>query len=373
MSKIKYWGRWIIIFLVAIGLIYPAFAYITYVHVDNTLVGGDVVVTVFASAPNQNSTQTLVEGTNYTIEQDVSYQGHTCRRYSLLNIPNSSAYLLFKRPGYYAIGGGYVAGSSAPTYHYVGSVTYYRTGAPTPPTIGNISVGYETAKVDSLTYNPDNPDYLYAGTSLEVIGAASPNQFNQGAIESYSMGEYVQGTKLESGLTYTFRISAYAAGTVYGDSSTKPFTMKIGGGAQKQVMTFESGTANGLYGITFFSMPFPPDANGKWYAFNKNTGVAIILPSTGTNEITTAADLVGIINLLAPDTVSTFGYWDKNLTQQKAKGVMFTYTPSYRETPTEADLTLTGMKLKEGEGYQVYINVPKVEILLKSVNRGGLL
>ncbi len=304
----------------------PALAYITYVHVDNSLLSG-ATITVFsqAGAPAQNSSQTLVQGTNYTVEENVTYDGHDCRRYSLLNIPNNKAYLLLVKSGQYAVAGPFAAGTTAPTYHYVGALTYYKTGNPDAPGSLAITSGYETAKATwTLNDAADGTGFKYDGVILQV---ATDSNFAQlvvpasggglqrlvtsttitPAVLQYAMGKLVDGRELltdEDGVDYWFRVRGTVAGGFQSSWSSGQFTtLPVGGG-----------TAGSFSRVRLFLAPASQT--------HINTFCLPFDPAKGINETdltascATIGELITAINTkTGSDNVTVFGWWD-NATQQ---------------------------------------------------------
>lgn len=336
-----------------------------------------VQISLYSSPTNQSGSGTpLSVGTHYTIDRNSSYAGTTpAVKIAINNCPAGTAYVLLKDAGStrYAI-------LSASTPDIPGDdqtpgITSYRAGPPTPPAIGAINVGYESAKVLSLTYDPD---YLYSSVMIQVTPASPDITTPSGLPSSYAMGEYVDGRVLLSGQTYAFRIKGTAAGvdpalSAWGERS---FTMLSGGGAQSFVLTLESKVAAGGSGLNSFSLPFLPDAAGRWWTF-KTDGTPLYVPGTSppTNEVKGFASLVTHINAAAGGGyISSFGRWRRDL--QQLEGVMIGYFGTgANQLGSGSAIALNALgNLKAGDGYQVYIgkrsdgaNPPaKIELVIKN-------
>jgi hypothetical protein len=335
----------------------PLYAYAGKVFIPHTAVSSanlgavnQLEIVVSSTAVNQTGGGTPPE--NYTVTSNGSYQGAS--NYIALDVlssTGSTVYCLLKGNGRYAVASAALGDPVAPD-RLINALSAYNQGAPTPPAIGSILAGFETAKVESFTYSSD---YNYAGISIEVLGS-NLGVTSHKKISEYAVGEYVDGRLLESGKKYTFKVKGVVEGvapelSLWGE---KVFTMEVGGGAQSYVLTFEAG-ADGKPGINFFSMPVPPDKDGKWYAET--------LAGAYLGEVANAYQLVNAINSAAgtdQKIVSTFGRWDNSPAEQKDAGVLI-----QNNDPAQVTAVLGNIPLKQGEGYQVYVN-QKVSLRIKN-------
>jgi len=154
------------------------------------------------------------------------------------------------------------------------------------------------------------------------------------------------GSDLSAGTSYTIM----AKHKNYWDAEnaySAPVTYTIGSGPGGAAITVNLKRKLGGPGINSFSVPgssFSISAPAK-------DGVALTTTLT-TTTIGNAFQLCKVINEInGGPLVRTFGYWDAD--QQKAAGVMITYTAGYISSASEAELT--GINLSNASGYQVYL------------------
>ena len=384
MCKLKILKRGLItvfcFLLVLVLMPTPVFAYGAILRLGTSLVSG-ATVHLFKAKPNQDSNTSsagyLATPADYSIS--TSSSGN---QYSVIS-SSTSNYALILRGTTYAIIP-FSAGSPVPVTtpsdgSYLGTATFYRKGPPTAPSNLRVVAGYETGKANwDLNDAMDGTGFEYSWVWLRVLkgdrtpvvryfmyeGApADETVTTKGKITEYAFGQLVDGRTLETdadGQPYYFQVNGIVDGSPLHESGWTEgafTTLPAGAGGAPFTLTLESGVAAGKPGINSFSLPF----TGPWY---DGTGASLI----------TADDLVRAINRAAGgrNVVTSFGYWDRAAGEQKLKGVMISYPGgTLTETPTETGLALSGMALKQGEGYQVYLGDlsstgNKVELVIKN-------
>ncbi|MBU0629477.1 MAG: hypothetical protein KKC80_00975 [Candidatus Margulisbacteria bacterium] len=186
-------------------------------------------------------------------------------------------------------------------------------------------------------------------------GTASPPTTDGPATQNMTLTNPSAGT-------YYFQVTYY---NDFGDTSSKIEShIYSGGGAGGPLsypLTFESQVASDGPGINFFSMPIPPDKDGKWYAYDNNPFSATYQKNMTLNGISNAYELLQAINSAAKTYLpsgtqylfytSSFGQWKSN--EQKDGGVLVTCSgPGLLTSQVNA---LKAIPIKQGVGYQVYI------------------
>ncbi len=188
-----------------------------------------------------------------------------------------------------------------------------------------------------------------------------PNSFPAATAGDYTIVAYA----------YNSYTSGFGGSYAPRPSGPIPFSITGGaGGAQPPfTLTLESNvnaTPAGP-GINSFAMPFA----APWFVYKEDNSP--VLHDGATNEVTNAYQLVKAINLAAggANVVSSFGIWDK--TDQAVKGIMIPgpgYNPD--DVRTAPGGGLEGITLRQGEGCQVYVNLPappnnKVRLVFKNM------
>lgn len=316
-------GLMALLLLACLALPVAAVQYAGNIFISSAVLNGATITGVFSSQPNQATSGP--GDVPATINDNIVYNGITYAKQII--IEGSSAktvWILFSKSGYYGMASASLGDYSAPNI-ILSAFTFYKTGAPTAPTIGDISTGYETAKVLSLTYDSN---YNYSGVSINIVGALPADIVESGSKPtSYSMGELVEGHTLVSGQTYTFQIRGKVAGVDPELSawSSKEFKMKSGGGTQSVDLIL-------VPGLNSFSLGIPSnEADINW--------------TIGAVSIKTINDLITAFGGSAK--VSTFGYIQPG-TSGTVDGTKFVNGDFDNETFRARNLSAT-------QGYQVFI------------------
>lgn len=306
MRKNKFVNKGVIAALILLLLACSdlAFGYAGIVKLNKTgvLNGVTEVRLVSGGRPNQTSVANLDTTSNYSIDTS---SDPTYNTYNIYNTSSDPTYLLLlKGTANYAIIGASM-GTTVPITTPVDSVTFYKTGQPTPPTIGTIVAGYETAKVP-ITYDPN---YEYSGVSIQVANdsgftsllkdAGGNSTTSGGVMGQYLMGELIDGRVLQSGSTYYFGISGSVAGVAASTVASKSFTTKAGGAGGPVTKTWT--LSFNVKGVNTISLPFASVTS----TINSKPAGAI-----GTF---TVGDLIAEINnqiKAGGGQVSVFGWYD---------------------------------------------------------------
>jgi len=329
-----------------IALQSSAFSYAGIVKLNKTAVlNGVTEVRLFSGAkPNQTSAATLVEGTNYSVDNT---NDPTYRIYNIYDAPGTPAWLLLlKGTSTYSIISGAMGTTVPPTTTY-DSAKFYTTGIPEAPTGLTIEAGYESAKA---TWSLNTNDYEIYGVDVQVAKDAGfssslmndkdgnsttalGNQWNN-SNTSLVMSQFVDGRTLEAGTTYYIQVRAKVDGVDASNWTSNNFTMKSGGGPLSVTLNLQPGLNSFSLGI--------PSAAGNWYG--RKDGVNYTL--------TTVQTLVTALG--GASNVSTFGYVTAG-TSGAVTGVK------------EQDGTFAGTanflaeNLRQTQGYQIYIkNTPVI-------------
>lgn len=287
------------------------------------------------------------------------------RRYTITVSPYNVLYVLFVKSGpQYAIAtplradgaAGQLTTTGGVNLYVDGPLTWYNAGPPPLPDSVSLALNGLTYPagdgIVSSSISPAVPaGYQITGTQwrLQQVGQ-SYGSWYAGALSNSQLTN-------SSGKSYQVQmcyVNWFGVGPA-GESAPLLIPSLGAAGPLSFVLTFESAVAGGGSGINSFSMPFAPDADGKWWAFNANGSSIAALT---TNEVRTADDLVRAVNAANnANVVSTFGRWDK--TGQLVKGIMISYGAGINNITGQVGAggvtALNLINLVQGEGYQVYV------------------
>jgi hypothetical protein len=359
-------GITVVLLALAAVIVLPsaAFSYAGIVRLSKAAVlSGVTDVKLFSGTkPNQTSLATLAEGSNYTVDNTTN---PTYRIYNIYDAPGSPAYLLLLKGSTYSIISG-AMGTTVPPTTTFDSAPSYKLGKPDAPQTLTEKHGYETAKVNwALNDKTDGTGFEYSWLNVELASDASYTTkiktTTLGKTLAYAMGELVDGSKLDSGKQYWFRVNGLVDGVAPSDWSEITYTTLSGAGALTPTTETWNLKVSGT-GINTFAIPFIANAaTTKPISYETTTvGIFASLDIDG-NGIHSVEDLIRAINTKAGSNIVTVFGWYDAATQKHVGLTSIAYPDLAKSEHTGAvsAAVVLGASIVTGQPYQVTVTIEK--------------
>ncbi|OGC35209.1 hypothetical protein A2311_00370 [candidate division WOR-1 bacterium RIFOXYB2_FULL_48_7] len=376
-SKRKFLERWLGVLFACLFLTTSAHAYAGKIFIANTALttaslgnAATAIIKVYSDVPYQDGSTTELPESAYELDKTSN------PAYVIVNVKDSSkatAFILVKSDSRYAI-------TSKPLGDPVGAdqiiltLVSYQLGKPAAPTIDSLASGIEVAKV-SWSYDYANFEYS-GGFALEISDKSDYSNPIGGAKiigklsspMTYTIGELVDGRKLEPGKSYYLRLrgivnmsNGVKANSDWSTPTPNPFTMLAAGTAGPSIVSWQLSAPTSKTSVNTIAIPFVTNSAQKPVTFTAPGKQPANLSAYTTGAVTVYDLLAATSQLIAPAKISSFGWYDE--AEQKHVGlVAITYDQNGDPIPAQTVFTgaanydsILNTKIVQNKPYQISI------------------